>query len=88
MYFLPITLPLIECLLCGGMKNLNLSESRHWVRDSNLKLWVQVPIRVLVGFRPLVLSVSILVPNLLFFKDLSFASVISVFLKEIASIYR
>ena len=40
----------------------NLSNSRHWVSDSdsNLKLWVKVPICVLARFRPLVLSVSIL----------------------------
>ena len=48
---------LAELLLCGGMKNLNLSESRHQVSDSNLKLWVQVPVYVLASFRPLVLSV-------------------------------
>ena len=51
MYFLPITLSLAEFLLPRDMKNLNLSESRHWVSDSNLKHgfksnlglgWVQV----------------------------------------------
>ena len=56
------------------MKNLNLSESRHRVSDSNLKcgfkfpsgfrlglspgMWVQVPVCVVATFRPLVLFVS------------------------------
>ena len=40
------------------MKNLNLSESRHRVTDSNLKLQVQVPTWVLARLRLLVLSVS------------------------------
>lgn len=54
------------------MKNLNLSQSRHWVSDSNLKPWVQVPIWVLARFRPLVLSV---LPSCLnFCKSSSFLS--------------
>ena len=48
--FLAYPLSLAEFLLRGGIKNLNLSESRHRVSDSNLKLWVQVPIWVLAGF--------------------------------------
>ena len=39
---LAYTLSLAEFLLHRGMKNLNLSESKHRVRDSKLKLWVQV----------------------------------------------
>ena len=52
MYFLPINLSLSEFLLHWGTKNMNLSKSRHWVSDSNLKTmgsspnlglgWVQV----------------------------------------------
>ena len=39
------------------MNNLNFSEFRHRVSDSNLKLWVQAPVWVLARFKPLVLSV-------------------------------
>ena len=37
---------LAEFLLRKDMKNTNLRESRHRLRDSNLKPWVQVPIWV------------------------------------------
>ena len=54
-----ITLSLPEFLLHGGIKNLNLSESRCRVINLNLKPWVHVPICVLASFRPLVFSVSV-----------------------------
>ena len=41
--FLAYRLSLAEFLLCEGVKH---SKSRHQVNDSNLKLWVQVPIWV------------------------------------------
>ena len=41
-----LSLSLAEFLLHRDMKNLNLSESRHRVSDSNLKPWFQVPIWV------------------------------------------
>lgn len=47
-------LSLPEFLLRGGIKNLNLRKSRYWVSQT----WVRIPIWVLAGFRPLVLSVS------------------------------
>ena len=67
MSFSPITLSVTEFLLCRGIKNLSLGESRHRVSNSNLKVglssnlalgWVRVPVWVLARFRPLVLSVS------------------------------
>ena len=47
-------LSLPEFLLRGGIKNLNLRKSRYWVSQT----WVRIPIWVLAGFRPSVLSVS------------------------------
>lgn len=47
-----------EFVLRGGVKSLNLDESRLRVSNPNLNPWVRVPIWVLAPFRPLLLSIS------------------------------